>query len=257
MDEFSYLSVLTSIIVGLAITQILKGYRGIVLSRARVRIYWPTLVWSGSLLLMNIQSWWAMFVLREVRVWTFAAFTVVLVQTILQYMLAAIVLPDFSGSEPVDLREHYWGHTRWFFGLAILVLLTSLAKDPVIEGHAIELPDLLFHIGFIAVAACALFTRHDGFHKFLAVGTALLFCLYIVVLFARLDRSDAMTAPQSSGKAPNKCPVAAASAARSHLYNRENSLPAAVFAPPDARWVMSGTVSSTVLFGLFPASDGR
>lgn len=45
MDEFSYLSVLTSIIVGLAITQILKGYRGIVLSRARVRIYWPTLVW--------------------------------------------------------------------------------------------------------------------------------------------------------------------------------------------------------------------
>ena len=36
MDAFSYLSVLISIILGLAVTQILKGFRGIVLSRARL-----------------------------------------------------------------------------------------------------------------------------------------------------------------------------------------------------------------------------
>ena len=60
MDQFSYLSVLLSIIVGLAITQILKGYRGIMLSRARVQMYWPTLLWSASLLLINVQSWWAL-----------------------------------------------------------------------------------------------------------------------------------------------------------------------------------------------------
>ena len=44
MDAFSYLSVLLSIILGLAITQILKGVRGWALSRARVVVYWPTLV---------------------------------------------------------------------------------------------------------------------------------------------------------------------------------------------------------------------
>jgi hypothetical protein len=35
MDEFSYLSVLISVILGLAVTQILKGFRGILLSRTR------------------------------------------------------------------------------------------------------------------------------------------------------------------------------------------------------------------------------
>jgi hypothetical protein len=35
MDEFSYLSVLLSVILGLAVTQILKGFRGLLLSRAR------------------------------------------------------------------------------------------------------------------------------------------------------------------------------------------------------------------------------
>jgi len=110
MDQFNYLSVLLSIVIGLAITQILKGYRGIVLARRRVDAYWPVLLWSATLLMINVQSWWAMFAMRNVRVWTFAGFAVVLAQTIVQYMLSAIVLPDFFGDERVDLREHYFAH---------------------------------------------------------------------------------------------------------------------------------------------------
>jgi hypothetical protein len=52
MDEFSYLSVLISVILGLAVTQILKGFRGILLSRARVRIYWPVIASAAFLLLI-------------------------------------------------------------------------------------------------------------------------------------------------------------------------------------------------------------
>ena len=82
MDEFSYLSVLISVILGLAVTQILKGFRGILLSRTRVRIYWPVIAWAVLLLLICVQSWWAMFELRHYQPWTFAAFAVVLLQTI-------------------------------------------------------------------------------------------------------------------------------------------------------------------------------
>jgi hypothetical protein len=185
LDQFSYLSVLLSIIVGLAITQILKGYRGIMLSRSRVQMYWPTLLWSASLLLINVQSWWAMFGMREVQDWTFAGFAIVLAQTIVQYLLAAIVFPDFFG-ERVDLREHYWGHTRWFFALTILVLLISLAKDYVFSGHLPDPLNVAFHLVFIALSVIALAIRGEWYHKFLAVATAALFCAYVVLLFARL-----------------------------------------------------------------------
>ena len=37
MDEFGYLSALLSVILGLAVTQILKGFRGLILSCARGR----------------------------------------------------------------------------------------------------------------------------------------------------------------------------------------------------------------------------
>jgi len=46
MDEYSYLSVLLSVILGLAVTQILQGFRGLLLSRTRVQIYWPVIAWA-------------------------------------------------------------------------------------------------------------------------------------------------------------------------------------------------------------------
>jgi len=78
MDQFGYLSVLLSIIVGFGITQILIGFRGIVLSRERVQMYWPTLAWAVLLLLINVQSWWAMFGMRAIQHWTFPVFGILL-----------------------------------------------------------------------------------------------------------------------------------------------------------------------------------
>ena len=49
MDEFSYLSVLLSIIIGLAVTQLLTGMRGQMLGRDRVSGFWPKQVWAGDL----------------------------------------------------------------------------------------------------------------------------------------------------------------------------------------------------------------
>ena len=185
-DAFNYLSVLLSIILGLAITQILKGGRGLALSHARVVVYWPTLVLAGLLLLIDVQSWWAMFGMRGIPVWTFAMFSVVLLQTTILYMLAALVLPDFFGEGTIDLREHFFAHRKLFFALFVLVLLVSISKDIVLGG---ELPDrlnLAFHLGFIALTLGGLLTAREWYHKLACVIAAVTFVSYIAVLFAKL-----------------------------------------------------------------------
>ena len=186
MDQFSYLSVLLSIIVGLAITQVLKGFRGMLLARSRIVMYWPTVVWAFWLIPANVQSWWSMFTLRDIETWSFVAFGVILLQTVFQYMLAAIVLPDFFGEEPVDLRTHYWNHVNWFFGLWIAVLCTSLSKDLVLSGHLPDSVNLSFHIGFMALSIAALLIRRDWFHKCLALVSPGIFMAYTILLFSNL-----------------------------------------------------------------------
>ncbi len=186
MDQFSYLSVLLSIILGLAITQVLQGFRGILLARTRVRMYWPVLLWAIGLLAMCVQGWWANFGLREVVDWTFAQFAVVLLQMVFTYMLTALVLPDFFGDQSVDLRQHYYAHAHWFFGLFIALLITSLAKDLVNSGHLPERANLGFHVVFIAASLIATFTQSDWYHKALSLVGIGTFAAYTLILFSRL-----------------------------------------------------------------------
>jgi hypothetical protein len=186
MDAFAHLSVLISIILGLAITQLLQGLRGIVLTRARVRLYWVPLLWAAIVLVICVQAWWAMFGLRGVTEWTFLAFAVVLLEVLAIYMQAAFILPDFAGDGNVDLRQHYFGHLRWFFGSAILTFAASLMKDVVLSGHLPELPNLTFHLVIGGFAVLAALWANERFHKAYAIVTAAMLTVYIVALFARL-----------------------------------------------------------------------
>jgi hypothetical protein len=186
MESFDYLSVLHSIILGLAITQVLLGFRGLILTRLKVKIYLPTVIWAGLALLIAIQAWWATFGLRMRGNWTFLAFIVIVLQAISVYMAAAVVLPDITGDFVVDLRDHYFAHRSWFFGFMLAGVAFSAVKELVLNGH---LPGRLngeFHLIFGLVASVAVITRREWFHKLLAPAFALLFLLYITLLFGRL-----------------------------------------------------------------------
>ncbi len=186
MDEFSYLSVLLSIIIGLAVTQILQGFRARMLSHTRVRRYWPVQVWCAILLIVCTQMWWAMFDLRHRADWNFDDFLVLLGHTILVYLLAGIVLPDFPEGKEVDLREHYFTQRRRFFSLLLATAVVSVLRDVVLNHSLPERTNLLFHIGYIAIAVTGIASAREWLHKALALVTGATMVFYVSLLFARL-----------------------------------------------------------------------
>jgi hypothetical protein len=186
MDAFSYLSVLISLILGLAITQVLKGFRGLMQSRARIVGYWPAVLWAILIMVIAVQSWWSMYGLRHYQPWTFVAFSAVLAQTVVLYLLAALVLPDFFGEAPVDLREHYYGHRNWFFALLVLLIVASIGKQLVLQGVLPPRLDFGFHLAFAAMGLSGMATTRPRYHEALAIAAALLIGAYIGLLFTRL-----------------------------------------------------------------------
>jgi hypothetical protein len=135
MDPFSYLAVLISIILGLGITQLLGGLGRLLQERHSVRLYRPTIVWAGLLLVvLHVQTWWAMFGLRTLSSWSFLAFLLVLLQPVVLFLLAALILPDGGSETSRDLRANYFAHSRWFFGLGVLLLVGSLTRNVVLTG---------------------------------------------------------------------------------------------------------------------------
>lgn len=186
MDAFNYLSVLLSIILGLGITQLLTAAGRLIRGRAAVRLYGPPLVWAGLLLLIHVQAWWSMFGLRTRTDWSFAAFLVVLLQTVILYMLAALVLPEAVAEPVVDLRAYYEQQVPWFFGFLVAVVCVSIAKELVLEGRLPEPANLVFHLFLMAAAAAAIRVRRPRFHQALAVVSAATLALYVGALFSTL-----------------------------------------------------------------------
>jgi len=185
MDNFNHLAVLISIILGLGITQLLSGFGRWVESRFSFPAFAPTIVWVAVLLVMHIQTWWTFYGMRRLPHWTFFQFVVVLVQPIVLFLLASVVLPS-SAAAVSDLRSNYFAQRHWFFGLLITLLVVSLARDLILAGALPGTTNLLFHGLFFAAAVGGLVTAWERFHRWLAYFTAAAIAVYIALLFPEL-----------------------------------------------------------------------
>ena len=110
----------------------------------------------------------------------------VLLQTTLTYMLAALVLPDFFGEQTIDLRAHYFAHRTLFFGLFVLVLLTSIGKEWMLYRKWPDRVDLGFQLGFLAFCLAGALVVREWYHKVFCLIGAGAFVAYIAVLFVHL-----------------------------------------------------------------------
>jgi hypothetical protein len=187
MDAFSYLSVLLSVILGLAIQQVLLGYRALALARGNIRWYAPPLIWSALVILLVVQHWWAMFALATRTEWSFAQFGAALVQTALFYMMAAIVLPDVRQEGATDLREHYYREAPLFFGVSAAVLgWNLLVREYLLFGELPGTLNLSFQLFFLALSFTAMAVKRPRFHEIMSGVTIVLLTAYIALLFGRL-----------------------------------------------------------------------
>jgi hypothetical protein len=188
MDDFSYLSVLVSIVLGLGITNLLTGLAVLIRRRTQIKIYWPAPVWIVTLFLIHVQTWWSMFGLKDVRVWNFGAFLVVLLQPVLLFIMTALITSASSRADGAfDPRAEYFRESRWFFAALILALCDSLLKNLVLYGRLPVMLNIAAHLVFIALAFVGIVWRNDKVHKILAPVALALLASYIALLFTTLS----------------------------------------------------------------------
>jgi len=168
---FEYLTVFVSVVVGLAITQLLTHLVRIIHQRHHCRVYWVHLIWALNIFIWTIAYWWFTFSMAHIEVWTLGLFVFVLIYAILLYVLMALLFP-----EDVELDEDYrilfYRNQRWFFGVLFLFLSVDLidfwvkletGSDVVTIG-----PYLAFILPLISMASVAVFSKNQRFHQIFA-----------------------------------------------------------------------------------------
>jgi hypothetical protein len=156
VEEFNYLSVLVSIVLGLGIAQLLTGVGRLLQNRARIRMYWPVVGCVATMLLVHVQLGWSMFELREHGGWTVPADRPLL--------MSALVLPDFGDAVSDDLRAHYYANCRWYYALGVLLIALTFARELVLNGAVDRDLDTASKLGFAALFAAGAVIPAARFH---------------------------------------------------------------------------------------------
>lgn len=186
MGAFDYLSVMVSIVLGLGVAQLLATLGVIIRERDHIKPYWLTVLWIGMLLLIHVQTWWAMFGMSDHQGWSFPAFFLMLLQPILLYLVSSLLTPNLD--RETDMIAAFERQSRVFFSLFGAILVVSILKDVVIDRQLPETPNLVAHGVFMALSVIAAVTRRRRVHEIMGPITAVLLLGYIGALFMKLDQ---------------------------------------------------------------------
>lgn len=102
MAIVEYIAILVSIVVGLAMTEILQGFAESLRHRSSVRIYWPLIAVASLILMMAIWTVRWLWLAEEQDRWTWGQLTLALVPGLLIFVMARLTFPQEL--EDCDLR---------------------------------------------------------------------------------------------------------------------------------------------------------
>lgn len=188
MKPFDYLTVLISIVMGLAIANLLSGAVRLMHARHRLRVFWPSIVWAIVLFVVTVQHWWSEFSLHDMTTWTFGGFLGTLMIPVDLFLLCALVFPHRDDhDDEIDLRAWYFKNRRGFYLLLITLAPLSYIEELLTKGSVHKAP---LETALLAIMALALLpgliSRRPRVHAVMTGVFALLVFTYVALLFNRL-----------------------------------------------------------------------
>lgn len=139
MELFEYLVVMVSIVLGLGVTQALRGLGKI--SRSP-RPFLPVTIWTILLFYLHVQVWWGMWDLVGVASWNQFSFYLVIAIPCSLFAAVELLVPLSSGDD-TDWEAHYFTVRNLFLGMictiSILAMMTTyyLIDVPLIHPYRI------------------------------------------------------------------------------------------------------------------------
>ncbi|MFY0652939.1 MAG: hypothetical protein JXQ96_12930 [Cyclobacteriaceae bacterium] len=134
MEPFEYVVVLTSLIIGLGIAQILTGVADMVAQYRKIKISAPHIIYVIVIFFLHIQEWWINYeYAKHIDVWSLQAVFGILVYPILLFIQARLLFPTGLRSRETDMVEYYEDQWRWLFSIGAWTVIISIWHNVLIQ----------------------------------------------------------------------------------------------------------------------------
>jgi len=173
VSPFEFICAFYSVVLGVAVAQLMTSVGRLLEVRDQVRTYWVHSLWVVIVLIVDVNSWWTMWELRSAKSWNFVSFSLLVGFVASIYLVTVLLFPRIPESEgQIDLDAHYYKNRRIFF-LAnaagkTLGLLCNLSFLPIGSwlNPAFLLPPLV-----VCLSILAAITANRPYHAAFAIFT--------------------------------------------------------------------------------------
>ena len=178
MTIFEYIMVMVSIILALALAQLLRALTEIATSTSR---YWVHALWVGILSFIGVQMWWGFWDFNTLERWTFAAYLGVLVPPTLIFVSTYLLVPA-TRTPDIDWRAHFFATRRWFFSALTAMVLCATMITYVLLDAPLMHPYRGFQAFLLLAAVSGTVTGSERYHEALAIVFLAVFAIGQVVI---------------------------------------------------------------------------
>ena len=176
---FAYLSVFISIVLGIAVVQLLRGLVGFITLQG-IKPFWVHSVWMGYFVIWLPYFWWFTLNWETVKAWTFFPFFFLVGFSMIVFAAIAVLVPEKLSESP-DLKQYYYRVRRPFFllmaSISALDIVDTLLKGVDNLERLGGIPYIIFSSLVVVGHIVASWTDSDKYHAIwvvLVVGTFLI-----------------------------------------------------------------------------------
>lgn len=123
MATIEFIAILVSIVVGLAMAEVLEGFADSLRYRSGIRGYWPLFAFAALVLTMAIWTVRWLWIAEDLGIWTWGSLALALAPGLIIFVMARLTFPqELQGS---DLRAYYFEQSTILWGLSALFVITA------------------------------------------------------------------------------------------------------------------------------------
>jgi hypothetical protein len=180
MTQFEFLSVFISIVLAFGVSDILSSWGRQIRHRNQIRHYWLHTAWTGLLLFLMVQIWWAAWILRDRTGWTFFDYFLWIFPYLTVSLVAYVLTPSLRSGER-DIKRHYFDQTGWIFSLAAVYVGSAMLFSIVVVGDPVVYSGNLIRLAGLTLMVLLANWRNERFHRAAVVLAYVLLITWVVI----------------------------------------------------------------------------
>ena len=179
MSPFEFITVFVSLIVGFALSHILRAVSDLYEIRDRVKTYWLNSLWVVTVIMWSIFTWWGLWMLSIERIdWTYAQYWFLVMNVSSIYFFTTLVLPKATDEGTIDLENHYFSVHKAFFSIVAFSLFSSAVVNYSLFGEPLNGPMTIMPCIVGCAAIGGAFTDSKSYHKGIGIFMFIMFIAF-------------------------------------------------------------------------------